>query len=511
MFEAKIAPAGAGRRGRTRTAASRRRPRRSPRRRARPRRRRRIGGGADPAERLVALARLEAALCDGPLEVARDPVATRLRPSEVRLVEDDAAPLAAKTWAMPWPISPAPPTNTLSIAIGSSLAARDHGRSRRRGSPRSRPRGLAISSSAAENGSRRCSATAASSSRVPLHRLGEQRARSRSPTIAQTCASARASRAASARSVVRGRAATVEGGQQLRDAVAGRRRSRAAPPGAWGEDAAATTRSAVAAAGAATSIARSWAAVRCAPGRSPLFTTTMSATSSSPALIAWTSSPISGASRTTVVSAAAATSTSLWPVPTVSTSTRSNPTASSTAAAAPRGRREPAGVAARGHRPDEDVGVLGVGLHPDPVTEQRAAGDRRRRVDRDDGHGRDAARSLADQGGDERRLAGARRPGDPDRVGAAGPRIELPHRSLRDRRPVLDRGQEPGERPPIAADRRLASSVARADGRVASPTRPWSRDAAFARRKSRPRRSSSRARTRGRHPHRERPRCRRRG
>ena len=81
------------------------------------------------------------------------------------------------------------------------------------------------------------------------------------------------------------------------------------------------------------SIARSWAAVRWAPGRSPLFTTTISATSRRPALMAWTSSPMSGASRTTVVSAAAATSTSLWPVPTVSRSTRSNPAASSTVAA----------------------------------------------------------------------------------------------------------------------------------------------------------------------------------
>ena len=50
-------------------------------------------------------------------------------------------------------------------------------------------------------------------------------------------------------------------------------------------------------------------------------------------MIAWTSSPISGASRTTVVSAAAATSTSLWPVPTVSRKTRSKPAASNTAAA----------------------------------------------------------------------------------------------------------------------------------------------------------------------------------
>ena len=60
----------------------------------------------------------------------------------------------------------------------------------------------------------------------------------------------------------------------------------------------------------------------------------MSATSRRPALIAWTSSPISGASRTTVVSAAAATSTSLWPVPTVSSRMTSKPAASSTVAAA---------------------------------------------------------------------------------------------------------------------------------------------------------------------------------
>ena len=90
------------------------------------------------------------------------------------------------------------------------------------------------------------------------------------------------------------------------------------------------------------------------PGRSPLLTTTRSATSSRPALIAWTSSPISGASRTTVVSAAAATSTSLWPVPTVSSSTMSKPAASKHGRGG-RGRGgEPAGVPARGHRADED-------------------------------------------------------------------------------------------------------------------------------------------------------------
>ena len=47
-----------------------------------------------------------------------------------------------------------------------------------------------------------------------------------------------------------------------------------------------------------------------------------------------------------------------------------------------RGPGETAQVSAGGHRPDVDPGVGGVLLHPYPVTEQSAAGERRRRVDR---------------------------------------------------------------------------------------------------------------------------------
>ena len=173
-----------------------------------------------------------------------------------------------------------------------------------------------------------------------------------------------------------------------------------------------------------TSIARSWAAVRSAPGLSPLLTTTRSATSSRPALIAWTSSPISGASRTTVVSAAAATSTSLWPVPTVSMSTRSNPAASSTAAAAvvvearppawPRDAIErmntsgsPAYDCIRTRSPSSAPPVIG----DDGSTATTATA-------------RPAARTTADQRRDERRLAGARRAGDAHQVGLAGDRVQ---------------------------------------------------------------------------------------
>ena len=46
------------------------------------------------------------------------------------------------------------------------------------------------------------------------------------------------------------------------------------------------------------------------------------------------------------------------------------------------GGREPAELPAGGHRPDEHARVLGVLGHPHPVTEQRASGEGRGRVDR---------------------------------------------------------------------------------------------------------------------------------
>ena len=46
-----------------------------------------------------------------------------------------------------------------------------------------------------------------------------------------------------------------------------------------------------------------------------------------------------------------------------------------------RGQRQAAEVATGGHRADEHAGVGGVVLHADPVAEDGAAGERRRRVD----------------------------------------------------------------------------------------------------------------------------------
>ena len=66
-----------------------------------------------------------------------------------------------------------------------------------------------------------------------------------------------------------------------------------------------------------------------ARGRSALFTTNTSASSSSPALLTWIASPHSGVTTTTVVSASAAISASTCPTPTVSMMTGAKPSASS--------------------------------------------------------------------------------------------------------------------------------------------------------------------------------------
>jgi hypothetical protein len=81
--------------------------------------------------------------------------------------------------------------------------------------------------------------------------------------------------------------------------------------------------------------------VRSAPSRSALFTAKTSAISSTPALMAWTSSPSPGTETTTTVWASAATSISSWPTPTVSTSTSSLPMASITVTTSAVARERP--------------------------------------------------------------------------------------------------------------------------------------------------------------------------
>ena len=120
-----------------------------------------------------------------------------------------------------------------------------------------------------------------------------------------------------------------------------------------------------------------------------------------------------------------------------------------------RGRRrrgKAAGVAAGRHRADEDVTVAGICLHPDPVAEQRAAGDRARGVD---GHDADRAPGRADaldQRRDEGGLSRAGRPGDPDEMRPPGLRVQPAHGDFGDWRSVLDGSEEPCQRPTVTCD-----------------------------------------------------------
>ena len=120
-----------------------------------------------------------------------------------------------------------------------------------------------------------------------------------------------------------------------------------------------------------------------APGRSHLFTTKMSAISRMPALAAWIESPMPGATITSVVSASDAISTSAWPDPDGLDQHHVEAGRVQDPQRLRRGHGQPAQVPAAGHRPDEHPAVGRVILHPHPVTEQRAAGERRGRVDRE--------------------------------------------------------------------------------------------------------------------------------
>ena len=121
-----------------------------------------------------------------------------------------------------------------------------------------------------------------------------------------------------------------------------------------------------------------------ASGWSILLIAITSGISMIPAFSAWIESPEPGISASTTVSAIERTPTSLWPVPTVSRKTTSLPGGVEHEQRLQRRLGEPAEVAARAHRADEDVGVEEVVGEADAVAEQRAVRERARRVDGDD-------------------------------------------------------------------------------------------------------------------------------
>jgi hypothetical protein len=71
-------------------------------------------------------------------------------------------------------------------------------------------------------------------------------------------------------------------------------------------------------------------------------------------------------------------------------------------------------VPARPHRADEDAGVEEVVGQADAVAEERTLRERARRVDGDDADCRVVRANVADERGDEARLADAGRSGDAD-------------------------------------------------------------------------------------------------
>ena len=106
----------------------------------------------------------------------------------------------------------------------------------------------------------------------------------------------------------------------------------------------------------------------------------------------------------------------------------------------------------RGHAADEDAGVARQVAHAHPVAQQRAAGERAGGIDGDDADGvvvlPVAARQRVDQG----RLAGARRAGDADHVGAAGVRIERRQHCRRIGSAVFHQGDGAGQCAAVARE-----------------------------------------------------------
>ena len=203
-----------------------------------------------------------------------------------------------------------------------------------------------------------------------------------------------------------------------------------------------------------------------------------------PAFAAWIASPIPGASSTTVVSAVRGDLDLGLPD---SDGLHQDDVAAGGVEHPQRLRcrpGQPAEVPAAGHRPDVDVPVERVVLHPDPVTEQRAAGERGRRVDGQHTDPLAARPEGSHQRVGRRRLADARGAGETDDGGPPAVRRQGRHRLAQHRRRVLDQRDQPRHRPRVtvagARDevvdvRRGCHPVSGRPGRAAPGRRPGRR------------------------------------
>ncbi len=176
-----------------------------------------------------------------------------------------------------------------------------------------------------------------------------------------------------------------------------------------------------------------------------------------PAFRNCSTSPEPGCTTTATVSATSATSVSDCPTPTVSITTTSNAAASACAAARVAGASPPSRPPG-GRRADEDAAVGGIGVDPRAVAEQRAAGALGGRVDREHRDGAPRRPPGGHERGQQRRLAGAGRPGDADDV-RRGLAAERGRGDLGEQRrdlgavagrPALDEVQDRGRRAEVA-------------------------------------------------------------
>src|SRR5207248_7576394 len=108
---------------------------------------------------------------------------------------------------------------------------------------------------------------------------------------------------------------------------------------------------------------------------------------------------------------------------------------------------ETARVTAAGHAADEHALIEEAIAHPDAIAEDRAAGERARRIHRHDRHAVVALPVLGCEPRDERALAAAGRPGDTDAARAACLGIEGAKDVGAPALIVLDDGQERREPP----------------------------------------------------------------
>ena len=108
-----------------------------------------------------------------------------------------------------------------------------------------------------------------------------------------------------------------------------------------------------------------------------------------------------------------------------------------------RGGGEPAEVPASRHAADEDAGVERVPDHPNPIAEDRSAGEGARGIDRDDADLVSAGPPALDHLVAEGALAAPRGPGHPDHASQAGSFANLTEEVGDAGIPVLDHADRP--------------------------------------------------------------------